>query len=191
VTLVGVELPVARISLSGSCNGCSSSATTLRDVVERALVSAVPGLHQVEVVPTAPEPTLVPLGAVGLRPGAAPPAQSGPPTVGTGWTRGPALADITDGRVTLWRPEGVAQDDPAVALVRIGERISAFRDECVHDGLSLERGLVDPGGCLLTCPWHGMKYQALTGESLSMVDRRLTAYPARVDDGALWVRLGP
>ena len=185
VTLVGVELPVARVSLSGSCNGCSSSATTLREVVERALVVAVPGLHQVEVVPAEPEPALVPLASVGLRPGAA----AAVPSTGTGWTRGPALADVRDGAVTIWHPEGLAEGAGPVALVRIGDRVAAYRDACAHAGMSLERGMVDSEGCVLTCPWHGLKYAALTGEAMSMVDARLDSYPARLHDGAVWLRL--
>ncbi|HEX2809346.1 MAG TPA: NifU family protein, partial [Kineosporiaceae bacterium] len=31
VSLVGLELPVARVSLSGACTGCSQSASTLRE----------------------------------------------------------------------------------------------------------------------------------------------------------------
>lgn len=193
VRLVGVELPVVRVSLSGTCNGCSSSATTLREVVERALVAAVPGVHQVEVVPADPEPALVPLTSVGLRPGAAPAPRPAPEQRSleeTGWTRGPMLADVPDGRVTVWRPAGLAETEPGVAVVRIGDRIAAYRDACMHAGLSLERGMVDSEGCVLTCPWHGMKYQALSGEAVSMIDTRLTAYPARVDGETLWLRLG-
>jgi nitrite reductase/ring-hydroxylating ferredoxin subunit/Fe-S cluster biogenesis protein NfuA len=191
VTLVGVELPVVRVRLSGACTGCSSSSTTLREVVERAIVAGVPGAHEVEVVPGEPEPALVPLVSVGLRPGAAPPgpAAASGPTEAAGWTRGPELADIRDGRVTVWRPPGRPDDAPGIALVRLGDRIAAYEDACAHQGMSLERGLVDVEGCVLTCPWHGLKYQALTGESISMIDQRLRAYPARVDDGALWVRL--
>jgi Fe-S cluster biogenesis protein NfuA/nitrite reductase/ring-hydroxylating ferredoxin subunit len=194
VTLVGVELPVVRVRLSGACNGCSSSSTTLREVVERAIVAAVPGAHEVEVVPAEPEPAVVPLSSIGLRPGAAPPAQrpaaAGVPSEETGWTRGPLLADVRDGRVTLWRPEGRPESEPGIALVRIGDAVSAYRDACAHAGMSLERGLVDTEGCVLTCPWHGLKYQALTGESISMIDQRLESYPARADGEYLWIRLG-
>jgi nitrite reductase/ring-hydroxylating ferredoxin subunit/Fe-S cluster biogenesis protein NfuA len=188
VSLVGLELPVARVTLSGACTGCSQSATTLREIVERAIVAAVPGVQQVEVVPAEPAPALVPLSSIGLRPGAAPPASLIPTPAG-GWTAGPALDLVTDGRVTVWRPDGTPDGEPGIALVRIGERISAYRDACAHAGMSLERGMLDSEGCVLTCPWHGMKYQALTGECVSMPDTRLQAYPARVADGVVWLRL--
>jgi Fe-S cluster biogenesis protein NfuA len=70
VELVGVEPPVVRVRLNGACQGCSQSSATLRQVVEQAVVTAVPGVERVEVVPAAPRPTLVPLGDVRLRPGA-------------------------------------------------------------------------------------------------------------------------
>jgi Fe-S cluster biogenesis protein NfuA len=74
VELVGVEPPVVRVRLSGACNGCSQSSATLRQVVEQAMVTGVPGVQRVEVVPAEPELALVPLGSVRLRPGAAPAA---------------------------------------------------------------------------------------------------------------------
>lgn len=79
VELVGVELPVVRVRLSGTCTGCSQSSATLRDVVEQAMVTGVPGVERVEVVPADPRPTLVPLGDVRLRPGAA--ASAPPPAI--------------------------------------------------------------------------------------------------------------
>ncbi len=179
VELVGVELPVARVRLSGACTGCSQSSATLREVVERAVVAAVPGVQQVEVVPADPTP-VIPLQEVRLRPGAGP---------ATGWVRGPELADVRDPGTTLWRPATTPDGEPGVLLVRIGEQVRAFRDACVHAGASLERGMLDAEGGVLVCPLHGMKYEALTGECVSAVDRRLEAYPLRVEDGAVWVRL--
>lgn len=185
VELVSVEPPLARVRLSGSCSGCSQSATTLREVVERALVTAVPGVDAVEVVPAEPEPTVIPLGALGVRRGA-----GGGPS-GLGWTQGPAVEDVPDGGVLRWEPDRPAADDgpTAVVLVRIGEAVSVYDDACAHQGFSLERAMVDAEGGIMTCPWHGMKYQALTGECISAVDKRLTARPARVQDGRVWVRL--
>jgi Fe-S cluster biogenesis protein NfuA/nitrite reductase/ring-hydroxylating ferredoxin subunit len=206
VALVEVELPVVRVRLSGACTGCSASATTLREVVERAVVAAVPGVHQVEVVPAEPARPVVPVGSIGLHPAATPapitpapitPAPITPAPIKTtalgepvGWMPGPRLADVPDGRVSVWRPAGTSDAEPGVALVRIGGSVAAYKDACAHQGFSLERGMVDSEGGVLTCPWHGLKYQALTGESISMVGKRLQAYPARIDGDRLWLRLG-
>lgn len=66
VELVEVEPPVIRVRLSGACQGRSPSAATLRQVVEQCLVTRVPGIERVAVVADR-TPTLIPLGAVGLR----------------------------------------------------------------------------------------------------------------------------
>jgi Fe-S cluster biogenesis protein NfuA/nitrite reductase/ring-hydroxylating ferredoxin subunit len=182
VELVGVDLPVARVRLSGTCTGCSQSATTLQEVVERALVSGVQGLHSVEVLPTDPEPAFIPLtslevrGSGGTARGYASGSANGS---SNGWERGPDVESLADGKVTVW---------DGVALVRVGGRVAAYRDACAHQGLSLENALVDVDGRTLRCSWHGMTYDTWSGESMSMTGKRLHAYPARVESGAVWVR---
>lgn len=170
VELVGVELPVARVRLAGTCTGCSQSATTLQEVVERALVAGVQGLHTVEVLPTDPEPAFIPLTSLEVR---------ASPQTANGWEQGPDVGSLADGKVTVW--EGLA-------LVRVGERVAAYRDACAHQGLSLENAMVDVDGGTLRCSWHGMTYDTWSGESMSMTGKRLDAYPARVEAGAVWVR---
>jgi Fe-S cluster biogenesis protein NfuA/nitrite reductase/ring-hydroxylating ferredoxin subunit len=197
VELVGVEPPVVRVRLSGACTGCSQSATTLREVVERALAARVPGLERVEVVPSEPAPAVIPLEAVGVRAREAATSRAPADLAAAGWRAGPAWDDVADGAVTRWLPGGsaarpggpVGGRDRALILVRLGERLAAYADACAHRGLSLEKALLDAEGAVLTCPWHGMKYRALTGECLSATDTRLTAYPARIEDGRVWVHL--
>ncbi|MGF1647437.1 MAG: NifU family protein [Kineosporiaceae bacterium] len=173
VELVAVELPVARVRLAGSCTGCSQSATTLQEVVERALVAGVGGLHTVEVVPSDPEPAFIPLTQLGVR------ASKDGDDPGQGWAAGPVLESLADGAVTVW--EGVA-------LVRVGARIAAYRDACAHQGLTLANALIDAEGGTLRCSWHGMTYDLWTGHSMSRPGERLTACPARVTDGRVVLR---
>jgi Fe-S cluster biogenesis protein NfuA len=50
VTFLGIDdRRVARIRLEGSCDGCASSASTLRNLVERAIEDAAPDLAGVHV----------------------------------------------------------------------------------------------------------------------------------------------
>jgi Fe-S cluster biogenesis protein NfuA len=100
VELAEVAPPVIRVRFGGTCSGCSGSSATLRDVVEQALVTGVPGVERVEVAPAAREPALVPLGSVGLRAGvtpAVPVAPKGP--VGAGGAAAKGGADGSDGSV--------------------------------------------------------------------------------------------
>jgi len=47
--LLGVERGRARLRLQGACDGCPSSAATLKGLIERALLAAAPELEGVEV----------------------------------------------------------------------------------------------------------------------------------------------
>ncbi len=49
-----------------------------------------------------------------------------------------------------------------VCLVRCGGVISAFLDECPHQGMDLSAGEVLPDGTL-ECPWHGARFDCRTG----------------------------
>jgi Fe-S cluster biogenesis protein NfuA len=48
VELLGIENGVARLRLRGTCTGCSSSETTLKQLIERAIQAAAPDLEGVE-----------------------------------------------------------------------------------------------------------------------------------------------
>jgi len=55
ISLVGIdERRVVRVRLEGTCNGCTSSDATLRDLVRRAVEEAAPEMAGVEVVDAAP-----------------------------------------------------------------------------------------------------------------------------------------
>jgi Fe-S cluster biogenesis protein NfuA len=48
VELLGVEDGVARLRLNGTCDGCASSAVTLKHSIETAILRAAPELERVE-----------------------------------------------------------------------------------------------------------------------------------------------
>lgn len=48
VTLLGVEDGVARVRLEGACEGCRSSAATMKTAIEQAVARAAPELRAVE-----------------------------------------------------------------------------------------------------------------------------------------------
>ncbi|MEO5885001.1 MAG: NifU family protein [Candidatus Limnocylindrales bacterium] len=50
VTVAGIEGDVVRLQLQGSCEGCPSSAVTLRYALEKAILEAAPEIRAVEAV---------------------------------------------------------------------------------------------------------------------------------------------
>jgi Fe-S cluster biogenesis protein NfuA len=70
VELLGVEDGIAHVRLHGTCNGCPSSATTLKLAVEEAVLRAAPDVERVEAEATEPAATSGPLLQLECVPGA-------------------------------------------------------------------------------------------------------------------------
>lgn len=172
VTLVRVDDRVAFVRLEGACNGCSMASVTLRELVEAALLQGVPSLEAVEVVSGEATPTLIPVEALRIPPRAEP-----------------------DGWVNLGSVDSIAVDEIRVLggdvlVVNIGQKLSAFYNECAHEALPLGDAVFDATAGTLTCPWHGFCYDAESGECLSAPGVQLEQLPLRIDDGDVWVRTG-
>ena len=74
VELVRIEGGTAYVRLLGSCQGCGSSSTTLRDSVAETLLAHLPEISEVEEVPpeAAPSGAFVPVSALRVRRGGGP-----------------------------------------------------------------------------------------------------------------------
>jgi 3-phenylpropionate/trans-cinnamate dioxygenase ferredoxin component len=76
---------------------------------------------------------------------------------------------------------GVVADGRAICLVRVGDRVTAFADECTHQGFPLSAGEVHSDGTL-ECVWHGARFDCLTGSALrEPATEPLTSYPVRIE----------
>jgi Fe-S cluster biogenesis protein NfuA/nitrite reductase/ring-hydroxylating ferredoxin subunit len=180
VSLVRVEDGTAFVRLEGACNGCSMSSVTLRNLVEEALVAEVPAVTAVEVVADQPSPTLIPLES--LRIGRDPASE--------GWAKvGPAVGIAVD-NLTAVSLAGDGGQPTDVLIVNVGQRLSAYRNECAHEALPLTDAMLDLSNGTLTCPWHGFCFDASSGECLSAPGAQLEQLPLRIDDGDVWVRVG-
>lgn len=178
VSLVRVDERVAYVELHGACNGCSMSAQTLREGIERAIVEQVPAIDRVEMVEPAASPTLIPLGQIGVR------------TTDSGWVdAGPVTAVARGEMVGFTLSDEFAQTEN-ILVVNIEGRLSAYLNVCAHMEMPLDDGLVDEEAGTLTCPWHAMCYDATSGECLSLPGAQLESRPLRVEGDHLWIRLG-
>jgi len=176
VELMDVAPETVFVRLSGSCNGCSLSAVTLRNTVEEALREHLPQIQKVEVVPNEPEPEragFVPLDAL-----------SGPIHVEPGWAVGPAASSIIEAEPFRWDA-----DSMSILVVRFHNKLQAFRNECAHLGMPLDGGRIDPETGVLTCPWHGFRYDCSNGECLTVPEAQLEALPLRTEKGRIVVRI--
>jgi Fe-S cluster biogenesis protein NfuA/nitrite reductase/ring-hydroxylating ferredoxin subunit len=180
VELVRVEEGTAYVKLSGACNGCSMSAVTMREGVEKALTEAIPTITTVVVLPSDPTPTLIPLSDLHVR------RQDR-----DGWVKAASLGEVAEGSVTsfsLISEEGRQTD---TIVVNLGGQLTSYRDACAHQGLPIGGGILDAAAGTLTCPWHGFCYDALSGECMSAPGAQLEQLPLRVEESYVWIRVGP
>ncbi len=75
-------------------------------------------------------------------------------------------------------------------MINVGQRLSAYGNECAHEALPLDDAILHSAAGTLTCPWHGFCYDATSGECLSAPGVQLEQLPLRIDDGDVWVRTG-
>lgn len=179
VALVRIENGTAFVRLEGACNGCSMSSVTLRNLVEAALTEGVPGVIGVEVLPNEPSPTLISVESltIGLSPAK------------EGWVAVGPAGDLPVGDITAKSLTAESGDYAEVIIVNVGNKLTAYRNECAHEALPLDNAMLDVAGGTLTCPWHGFCYDATSGECLTAPGAQLEQLPLRVDQGDVWVRV--
>jgi Fe-S cluster biogenesis protein NfuA/nitrite reductase/ring-hydroxylating ferredoxin subunit len=183
VELVGVgDDGVARLRLRGSCDGCPSSAVTVKLAIERAVEEAAPELAGIRVEGvTETEPRLLqiqPPGAAADRAPAGP--GSGAPRGGDAagdWATVPELAGLGPGELRAVEVAGVR-----VLVCRAGGSLYAYRDACAACGTGLVGGRL--GGTRLACPACGQGYDVrLAGRCEDRPELHLDPLPLLADGG--------
>lgn len=72
-------------------------------------------------------------------------------------------ADIDEGAVVCRKIAG-----QRVLLTRVEGEIKAVENRCPHLGLGMDRGTVEDG--VITCPWHGSRFDIASGENQDWVN---------------------
>jgi nitrite reductase/ring-hydroxylating ferredoxin subunit/Fe-S cluster biogenesis protein NfuA len=168
--LLGVENGRVRVRLSGSCEGCPGTATTLQRVVEEALREGFPGFR--ELVAEEPPPAPKNIVQLGRRPLRRP-----------RWVAAGRFEDLEPGVLRPLRLEEVP-----LILISLGGEVYAYRDGCPPgSALTLQLGRVE--GTTLVCPWHGCRYDLRTGKR-GDGGGKLPVLPVAVREGDVKVVLG-
>jgi Fe-S cluster biogenesis protein NfuA/nitrite reductase/ring-hydroxylating ferredoxin subunit len=181
VELVRIEDGAAFVRLQGSCSGCSMSAVTLRDGVEEALLT-LPEIDRIEVLDDEPTTAFIPVDMIGRRLGS---------DASSGWVEGPPVSDVAEDSMLRFDVSGVNEAgtvSESFVITNIAQKFAVFRNACVHQGLTLDGGMIDDG--VLICPWHGFKFEATTGECISAPGAQLEQVPTRIEGGHVWIRAG-
>jgi nitrite reductase/ring-hydroxylating ferredoxin subunit/Fe-S cluster biogenesis protein NfuA len=173
VELVKMEGKTVYVRLQGACSGCSLSAVTLKNGVEEAIKARVPEIENVVMVEEEVASGYLPFHVM----------DDIDNLEQNGWVQGPTVSELEEGR-----PVHFSHGEHDVLLVRMDGKVMAFRNQCPHMGMPLDGGLVD--GPIITCPWHGFRFDLSTGECMTAPHVQLEPFPVRVEDQKIWIRLG-
>ena len=91
-----------------------------------------------------------------------------------------AVEDFKEGEGKL-----VEIDGEKIAVFRNNDKISAISNTCAHQGGPLSEGELENG--YVACPWHGHKFNILTGKGSQGSSESVAAYDAKVEDGKVFV----
>ncbi len=72
-----------------------------------------------------------------------------------------------------------------VALFNVGGAFHAVSGVCLHRGGPVGEGELE--GFVVTCPWHGWRYDVRSGENLANPAARLRTFPVKVEGGRVLV----
>ncbi len=172
VEIAGIEEGVVRLRLQGSCDGCPSSAATVKLAVEKAILERVPEIHEVEALDT-------PAGAR---------SAAGRPTLKleSDWIPVAALPGLAASA-----DAGIAARDvggSAVLFVRFGRTIYAYRNACPGCAEPLERALLDRP--YLRCGACGAAFDVVhAGRPAATGGRSAEPFPLAYEDGCVRVAI--
>jgi Fe-S cluster biogenesis protein NfuA/nitrite reductase/ring-hydroxylating ferredoxin subunit len=169
VELLGLGDGVARLRMRGSCDGCPSSAATLKLAIEDAIHKAAPEIEEVQAEGAAEAPagrpetpdgkadaqaTVIQLPLAGAGGNGSGPGIDGgarPAAAETAWATAGALPELANGGTALKQVAG----EPLLFL-KIDSTPYAYRPACPRCRESLNEGSL--AGSALTCAHCGSRY---------------------------------
>jgi nitrite reductase/ring-hydroxylating ferredoxin subunit len=93
-----------------------------------------------------------------------------------------SVNDLRDGECRV-----VAVNSEEIALFRIDGRFFATTNSCAHRGGPLGEGFLE--GSVVTCPWHGWKFDVTTGVSANMPSVKVQTYRVHLQGNDVMVEV--
>lgn len=174
VELLGVTGGTVHLRLEGSCDGCPSSAVTVKLAIERAIEEIAPEVTSVEVEGMTEssndkhgDPSVIPVESLFQRHDSGGDGEIGH----LRWLAVPGVDGLGRGEL-----RGVEVDGASVVVCNAGGTLYAYRDACPSCGTGVARGRLS--GAVLTCPACGREYDVrLAGRSAETRDVHLEPLP--------------
>ena len=172
VELLKIAPPQIEVRFLGACDGCPASALTFHEGVKKAVENACPEITDVIQVKGSGR------GYDGSVNFVSPFAVNS----GDGWLDAGLITEIPDGGVRTLELGG-----EKVLLSRHGKAVTCFQNACAHLGFPIHDGEIEEG--IITCPYHGFRYDLASGECLTAPEVQLQSHAVRVIGSRVEVRL--
>jgi NAD(P)H-dependent nitrite reductase small subunit len=98
------------------------------------------------------------------------------------WVRVAAVEEISAGEGRVVEAGG-----RTLAVFNVDGAYYAIDNLCSHRGGPLGDG--DLEGTVVSCPWHAWRWDVTSGANVNNPAVRVACFPARVQDGAVFVRV--
>jgi nitrite reductase (NADH) small subunit len=79
-------------------------------------------------------------------------------------------------------------DGKTVAVANVSGKLFAINNVCLHRGGPLGQGELD--GQVVTCPWHGWRYEVTNGKLVTNPAVGVETYPIEVRGDDIFVDIG-
>ena len=76
-------------------------------------------------------------------------------------------------------------NDTEIGLFNIDGEFFAISNVCLHRGGPLGEGFLE--GDVVTCPWHGWRYNVRTGENAMIPTTKVASYQVKVEGNDVFV----
>ncbi len=91
-----------------------------------------------------------------------------------------SISDLNPGECKVVNVNGTD-----VALFNIGGEFFAINNTCLHRGGPLGEGFVE--GDVVTCPWHGWRYNVKTGANVTIPSAKVANYQVKIEGNGVLV----
>ncbi len=180
VDLLSVNEGVVRLQLQGSCNGCASSAMTLKLAIEEAIYEAAPDLVALEVEGVVAQATAA---FVQLQTASAQDRKPSTVGEGKGWEDVHGLTALVEGAVQTIEISG-----RPILFCRVGENYYAYNDTCPECGQTMHAPLLKITA--LVCPTCKQSFDVMrAGRGLDKPSLYLEPFPLLIEQGQAKIAL--
>jgi 3-phenylpropionate/trans-cinnamate dioxygenase ferredoxin component len=81
----------------------------------------------------------------------------------------------------------IAVEGRSIALFRVKNEYFALANVCLHRGGPLGEGVLNDS--VVTCPWHGWKFDIRTGSFTVIPTLKVKTYRVKEEDGQLMIEI--